>query len=363
MAWMLLAATCWGGEPAGGDAGKTMSDHRSGLDPAVNDGVLPASFESLPLMWIPKVDPPDKLSGDLSAPAWKKAASVALVDIVTNVDPREKTEAFVFCTERALYFGFRCHESALDQLEVARGNVCQHDEVEIFLEPRKDTIRRPYHQIFVDAAGTKDFRRHHVYAKDGNRDEFVEEWKPEIEVAAGRGENCWTVEVKVPFDQLRLSNAALAKTTLWRMNLYRARPSKGNVPASYSGWSPTGAAKFHVPAKFGFALPEVFASKELLDKVRRASSPRGDDMTEVAAALPEIKKKIVELGAESYEDRCAASQRLMDMSGISRAVAEALKKELLEAVGHSSDAEVVLRAKSILVDTKEDDPSPEDAKR
>ncbi len=227
---------------------------------------VPAEYQGRPLVGIPELDPAPELSGDLSAPAWALAATLTLNDPATGQPPKHETTARVFCTDSALYFGFRCAEPSAEPL-VTKGNFWSRDEVEIFLEPYKDTLQRPYHQIMVDAAGNTEFARMHVYKRYFEEHALEEKWTPKVEVKAVHGEGAWTVELKLPFDQLRLSDEARKKKTLWRMNVCRIRPRRGDDLGILWSWAPLGGASFQWPARFGYALPQAFASDELIEQV------------------------------------------------------------------------------------------------
>ena len=291
-----------------------------------------------------------------------------LLGIVKKDQPKHKTEGFAFCTKEALYVGFRCHDDQPDQVKVDGDAIWKNDGVELFFEPALDALKKPYHQIIVDARGQTAFHRHHVYPLHGSV-AIREAWSPQVEALTEKGEKCWTCEVRIPFDQIKLGDAALNKKTLWRLNLYRTRPERGAEPLMETGWSPPGSNRYHCASKFGFALPEVYSTQALLEEVRRnaATAPVPTVTVETEPALRyEIRKRIGELGSEIYLERLEAATRLKAIGARSAIMLKALADDLQEAVARNRDQETVLEVKRILGDVKrilivqeDDDPPPD----
>ncbi|MEK7324689.1 MAG: sugar-binding protein, partial [Chloroflexota bacterium] len=266
--------------------------------------------------------------------------------------PKHKTEVFAFCTDEALYLGFKCHDPKPDELKMDADAIWSRDEVEIFLEPFKDTIRRAYHQLLIDANGSKQTLRHHVYTKAGGQG-INEQWSPDFEVAAGKNKESWMVEVKLPFDQLKLTDEAKQKKTLWRLNLNRARPERGDESAMETAWSPTENKSFHTASKFGYALPEVYSSPELLDSIWKEVNEVKLVANELPLAVPfEIRKRIGELGSEVFTERDEAIERLKKLAGLSEPAYTTLETELKEALERSREQDVISQVRKLLGEIK-----------
>lgn len=335
-------------------------------DTKPNEGVLPSSFRGLPLLWIPKRDAPEELKGDLSAPVWKKAARVPLVDCISGKKAKHKTDAYLFCSDDALFVGFRCVEPDVENLKSDGRVPWQNDEVELFFEPDKDTLQKPYHQICLDVAQKTYFGRVHIYPLFGHaqvRDK--KSWRPDIETSVETGEGVWSCAVKIPFEEMRLTEAAKKKNTLWRLNLYRHRPKRGEEKSLEFGWSPPGTGFFHSAGKFGYALPEVFASEELIKRVRaEAAAWRPADTGEVEPIVRyEAIKRIGELAAESYGERARAEERLKAIAEFAPVNLKEVKAQLEHAMAACPDESVVLSARRLMGDIKQmealkNDPDP-----
>ncbi|MBI3828304.1 MAG: carbohydrate-binding family 9-like protein [Planctomycetes bacterium] len=336
------------------------------LDAKVNGGILPAKYHGLPLVWIPKLDAPKKLSGDLKDEVWKKAATVELGEVIGGGKLKLKTEALLFCTADALYIGYRCEEPKLDALKLNEGEIWSRDEVEIFFEPAKDTIKKCYHQIIIDAGNDTWKGRTHIYP-NYKYQQLHDDWEPNFESATGKGEKAWTLEAKVPFEQMKLSDEAKAKKTLWRLNLNRVRPAKEDGEDLNYSWSPLGAKYFHTAGKFGYALPESFATPELVEEVKKSAAQGGAPAREAEPALVyEVRKRIGELEAELFSERDTAAERLRKLAQQDAVAAQCVYSELLDSTLRARDSQAAGAAKALLGEVKasadekkEDDPPPD----
>lgn len=336
------------------------------LDPKVNGGILPAKYRGLPLVWIPKLDAPKNLSGDLKDEVWKKAATVELGEVIGGGKLKLKTEALLFCTADALYIGYRCEEPKLDALKLNEGEIWSRDEVEIFFEPSKDTIKKCYHQIIIDAGNETWKGRTHIYP-NYKYQQLRDHWDPTFESATGKGDKAWTLEAKIPFEQMKLTDEAKAKKTLWRLNLNRVRPAKEGEEELNFSWSPLGAKYFHSAGKFGYALPEVFATPALVEEVRKTAGQGAAPAREAdLAVVYEVRKRVGELEAELFSERDAAAERLRKLAQVDVAAAQCVYSELLESTLRARDSQAAGAAKALLGEVKasvdekkEDDPPPE----
>lgn len=343
-------------------------------EPAPANGGLPATYQGLPLLWIPKRPAPKELKGDLSAPEWKDAARVPMGLLADGAEPKNKTEAYALCTDDALYIAFRCGDAAPDDLKTNGTQVWQNDEVEVFIEPDRTTLEKPYHQFIVDARGQQSAQRAHIYPKYGSAAVRAKTaFNPKIETAIGKGQDYWSVEIRIPFDQLVLSEAAEKKDTLWRLNLYRHRPEREKEPMEEMAWSPTGNDQFHAAAKFGYMLPETHATKALLERVKQEAAawqPKKLSNEADPSIVYEINKRIGELAAENFGERDQAAERLKGIADEGPGNYKALLQALADAVERSRDVQVVAAAKKLLEQIKaeeglrnDDDPPPDHIRR
>jgi hypothetical protein len=276
---------------------------------------LPEKLENKPLAFLPLLaDAPKELKGDLSDPAWAKAAQLKFSVNHTGEAADVATQARVFCTAEALYIGLQCDDPDTDNLKTA-GSIWDHDAVEIFLYAGHDLRGKLYHQIILDCENKTNANRTHVYPKNKGRS-LSEAWSPKLEHATAKTKTCWTAELKVRFADLNLTPEAISKETLWRMALYRTRPSRGEEEAREYAWSPTMSREYHAAGRFGYILPESHASAKLLANiVQRAATaqpqPKAAPVEDVNA---ELRKLVVKLGDDLFEERNRASERIAELA-------------------------------------------------
>jgi hypothetical protein len=317
---------------------------------------LPATFKGKPLLIAPKLEKPAKLDADMRDPVWARAAKVKLNELASGNALEPATEARVFCTEDALYIGVTCAEDDLKNM-ITNGEIWERDSVEVFLEPFHTCFQRPYHQMIMDSGGDTWSRRLHLYPRHDYQS-LNDRWDGQWEGVAAKGEQSWSVVLRLPYDQLVLSDEAKGKQTLWRFNLNRRRPARqvGPTPLKVYAWASTGGPHFHEAGKFGYLLPESHASLELVNQVLKESAavqaeppkytadpetlarwrgwaealtdprhlPRkraSDSLASTAAQSPELRDAVAELldnllrDTSDVEQRVQASLLLTEISG------------------------------------------------
>lgn len=283
-------------------------------DAGVNRGVLPGSYKGQPLLWIPKLADIEKLSPNIDEPQWKDAAVLTLQDPATRQKPKYETKVWLFCSDKALYVAVRAAEPKMDSLITTR-EFWQRDEIELSLEPFRDTIKRAYHYVNIDSSGATAFHRFHVYPRYFQEHALEVKWEPKAAIAAGKDANSWSFEMKIPFDQLQLDPQAVAHKTLWRMNVCRIRPDRPDEEQMLASWSNLDGRGFQAAARFGYALPEAFSSRELIDEVRRTTVLPPDPSAQRATrpeVQAEVDQAIVDLGAAGAARDADAVKKVAD---------------------------------------------------
>ncbi|MFB3893627.1 MAG: prolyl oligopeptidase family serine peptidase [Phycisphaerae bacterium] len=342
------------------------------LDPKVNRGILPAEYHGQPLLWIPELGDIAKFSGDMDERPWKDAATVTLLDPGTRKPPRHETKAMLFCSDKSLYIGVRAAEPRGDLLKL-NGELWERDEVEIFLEPFRDTIKRAYYHIQVDATGATAFRRYHVYPRYFQERALQEEWSPRVAVAACKDKDGWSVEIRLPFDQIKLDPAAKEGKTLWRLNICRSRPARGEDGNILWTWSRLDGRSFQSAARFGYALPEAFSSKALIDETLRTTEAPADPSVARATdpkVQAEVDKAIEDLGtAGASRDDAAVkkvAERITPLAKEGQAMYGLIERKLGEAAAKAKRDRLpsysTLRDFAYRLDQArpEDDPPPDE---
>lgn len=151
----------------------------------------------------------------------------------------------------SLYLGIECLDSDMDSLNIGTTkdndmNIWNGDVIEILVE----TQFHSYYQIAISPTGA---------VTDLDRSQGLNSrWASKAEVATHRGEDRWTVEIRLPAagEDAKvvdpLVGIAGRKPTMgypWYVNVCRARIRGGEK--ELSAWSPTGKPRFNVPEKFG----------------------------------------------------------------------------------------------------------------
>ncbi|MGB2804623.1 MAG: sugar-binding protein, partial [Candidatus Zixiibacteriota bacterium] len=134
-----------------------------------------------------------------------------------------------------LYIAAKCMETRMDSI---RANVKDHDGavygedcVGYFLQPETDD--GPAYQIYFNPLGTAFDQK--IMVKDGIEDATDRDWNGTYEVKTSKGENYWSIEARIPLDQLDTENQSGKK---WALNFRRKQKRLDTaadwlVPISY----------------------------------------------------------------------------------------------------------------------------------
>jgi len=233
--------------------------------PAVGDSL----FAHLTDIHAVRLTAPITIDGVLNEPVWHQAEPVTNFiqsDPVQGAAPSQKTEVRVAYDDKAFYIGARMWDTAPDSIiaRLVRRDVwVASDRFAIFVDPFHD--RRTGYYFEVNAAGT-------LY--DGtlfNCDWDESSWDGVWEGKAKRDDKGWTVEVRIPFSQLRFRKE---ERYLWGINFRREIPRHNEsdwvvfVPRNQSGFVsrfPSLTGIEHVtPGRYLEVLPYVTSKAEYL---------------------------------------------------------------------------------------------------
>lgn len=148
-------------------------------------------------------DEAPKIDGDLSDPAWAKAAIVEefyQVEPVEGGAPTQRTAAYLIYDERTLYVGFHLYDTEPDKIRravLARdGQLRDEDAIRVMLDPF-DTRRDGYF-FATNANGAK------VDALIENNSDIKTEWNTLWDVEARIVEDGWIAEFAIPFQSISI---------------------------------------------------------------------------------------------------------------------------------------------------------------
>jgi len=159
------------------------------------------------------------IDGDLSDPAWSKAAVIRTFYQVEPVEggvPTEPTIAYVMYDDKKLYFGFHLYESEPSRIrrtQLARdAELRDEDAIRIFLDPF-GTFRNAYF-FATNSNGAK------IDALVENNSAFKREWNTIWDVKSRVVEDGWVAEFAIPFQSISLD----PDRDEWNFQLLRTIP-------------------------------------------------------------------------------------------------------------------------------------------
>ena len=168
------------------------------------NGVVPPAVTAV------RVDRPPSLDGRLDDPAWALAPPITGL-LQTDPDEgkpvSESTDVRVIYDADALYVGARLFDSAphLIVSRLGRRDANTHsDEFRLLLDSYHD--HRTAFEFIVNPAGVK---KDVLIGGDGKLSD--DSWDPVWEAATSVDSLGWTVELRIPFSQLRFARARAGK--------------------------------------------------------------------------------------------------------------------------------------------------------
>ncbi len=215
------------------------------------------------------------LDGRLDEPLWKKMSGYQtgeLVDCATGKATKTKTRFSVFWSDNALYFGIRCDDRDMGNLQNAGvknddPHILDGDHVQLLLE----TQSHAFYQLAANPAG--------LVLDVDHGDDARPAWSSEAKVATFTGDGFWSVEIRLPVggdlqgvvDPLSgVSGRKPSAAYPWYFNVGRQRVREGEIQRF--ALSPTAKPDFLDPAKFarlnGYAPPANWEK----EKQRRAEA-------------------------------------------------------------------------------------------
>ena len=184
--------------------------------PAIPDRLDSLSAAHPPVRAI-RLSSPINVDGALNEEAWRSpdpTSDFHQLDPVEGATPSQRTEVRIAYDEDALYVGARMYDSAPDSVIarlVRRDVEISADRFSVYLDPYHD--RRSGYYFKVNAAGT-------LYDGTISNDGWTDSsWDGVWFGRAKRDEQGWTVEMRIPFSQLRFANSG--SETVWGINFSR----------------------------------------------------------------------------------------------------------------------------------------------
>ena len=177
-----------------------------------------ASDGALRTVYAVRVDQGPKLDGHLDDAVWQHAKPIegfVQRDPGYWVPSTERTIARILYDDEKIYFGFACYDSEPQKIVANNmrrdSEVWGDDNVQILLDTYNDRQTGAF--FFVNALGAK---RDLILSQEGRT--YNDDWDCIWEAKGRRHDEGWSVEVAIPFAQLRFKDKADAA---WGINLAR----------------------------------------------------------------------------------------------------------------------------------------------
>lgn len=163
-----------------------------------------------------------RVDGRLDEAAWSRApvlSDFVQGEPVEGADPQQPTEVRVLFDDDAIYVGAALTEETgrIARQLVRRDETGQADWFEVAFDPNRD--RRTGYQFRVTAAGVQQ----DAYLYDDNRSD--DSWDAVWESAVAVAPDGWTVELRIPWSQVRYEPGSGEQT--WGVNFTRWRVAAG----------------------------------------------------------------------------------------------------------------------------------------
>jgi hypothetical protein len=206
----------------------------------------------------PKITVLPVIDGVLNDAVWRFVDPVEWGNINTGgeVDKDQFSRSWAAYDDEYIYVAFENLEPDTASLttnhKVRDIDVWQDDSAELFIEPN-NVGSEPYFQIVINAANL---------TYDDENGGALRAWNPRLESATQIYNDRWTLEVKIPFEDLGFDITPIGETWGWNFNRHIVTSA-----SIWTGWSTTGAS-FHTPSRFGaLTFGTILTSVQSSDKL------------------------------------------------------------------------------------------------
>lgn len=224
------------------------------------------SLEPGAVLMIPHVKTPPKIDGSLDDVAWKSAPRTDLSwnEKSERVDETLRAQVMATYDDGALYVAFliRCPDSSVLRAHPEHDRLAMDDDQVGFVIEPGEAARGSFFRIMVNPANaTLDIWQPSPALSKKLQDHIIPselipvalaypkfpDWNPKgLRTASHRDRTSWTVEIKIPFEDLLQPGAPVGQT--WGWNFIRHAVGWGDV---WTTWSKAGSGFDSMPEKFG----------------------------------------------------------------------------------------------------------------
>ncbi|HEV8392939.1 MAG TPA: DUF5916 domain-containing protein [Vicinamibacterales bacterium] len=197
-----------------------------GPEPPVAPATVSRDDEGRVALRAVRLEAPIKVDGHLDEAVYATVPSVSQLwqqEPVEGDAATEKTEFWVFFDGDRLYVSVRAWETHMaglvaNEMRRDNNNIFQNDHVAFLLDTFHD--RRNGVEFAINAIGGR------WDGQISNETQFNADWNPVYDIAVGRFDGGWTIEVAIPFKSLRYGPG---RAQVWGMNVRRVNRAKNET--------------------------------------------------------------------------------------------------------------------------------------
>ena len=238
-----------------------------------------------------------KLDGKLTEQAWQKGTSFS--DFSPFISEKRSsaqvdTTYMIRYDKDYLYFGVECQEPLMDKVKVQKKSLWFADGIEFFLVPTgKDST---YYQFRVNV----DKNRFQQYYEEGGNIKPVF-YEPNWDSAVSLQENSWSLEVRIPWHALYMTNSS-NWSTKWRLNVARNRRiARQNISWSKLIVKCNEISRFRYMA--GFPKKDPLLDTYIFDSIAKINNFDGKKFT------GNLEVTIESAAKSKYQIKCIANNK------------------------------------------------------
>ncbi|OMF37985.1 hypothetical protein BK133_03095 [Paenibacillus sp. FSL H8-0548] len=188
----------------------------------------------------------DTGNSSLSAINWEAFEALELVETVTGIHPKERTEVRICWSRSHLHIRFRCSDSYAHSTFTKRDDpLYEQDVVEMFIDEtgagtRYMELEISPNNIVFDALVTHD-------GEAVTNLDLAWRFEGMTTSVERLDEDILMYFIHIPVENFKLP---IEPGVSWRVNFYRIDEDEQGF-REFQAWQPTGAINYHLPSKFG----------------------------------------------------------------------------------------------------------------
>ncbi|TET44888.1 hypothetical protein E3J62_09115, partial [candidate division TA06 bacterium] len=172
---------------------------------------------------------PPVIDGELKDALWKRAVTELFAPDGSSISTTDPVSFYFAWDEKNLYIAARCTEKKMDAIVATAtkhdGAVYGEDCVGYFFQPVLED--GPIYQIYFNPLGTPFDQK--IIVEEKTPVDVERDWNGTYEVKTFKGEDHWSIEARIPLDQL---GAEAKRGKIWGTN-FRRKQKRLNTSADW----------------------------------------------------------------------------------------------------------------------------------